>query len=71
MSDISLCKQSECPKAVNCLRFTTPPGEHWQSYVSPKFNDDGCRLYLMKSKSVLRRLEVQLGNNEENEYGEA
>ena len=41
MADISMCKNTECPKHLQCYRFTAPESLHWQSYADFKW-DDGC-----------------------------
>ena len=40
MPDITMCKDSECPKSETCYRFTAKPWER-QSYfaTSPRFGD--------------------------------
>jgi len=40
MPDITMCKDSECPKAQKCYRFKATPTPYWQSYFaeSPRPN---------------------------------
>ena len=34
MPDITMCKDSECPQAETCYRFTAKPLGDWQSYFA-------------------------------------
>jgi hypothetical protein len=42
MPDISMCEQSECPKAKRCYRFMVTPNPYRQSYIDYEFNENGC-----------------------------
>ena len=57
MSDISKCKNSQCPLKEHCYRWTAPADEYWQSYSDFEFKilDDGrvdCEYYW--GSSVMR-----------------
>jgi len=41
MADISMCTDKECPKHLQCYRFTAPANPHWQTYADFKW-DEGC-----------------------------
>ncbi len=32
MPDIAMCLDHECPSRARCLRYTSKPDSHWQSY---------------------------------------
>jgi hypothetical protein len=50
-TDITKCEGTDCPIKASCVRYTTPPDEHRQSYFSfspGEVNDDGvykCEMY--------------------------
>ena len=41
MADITMCKDTACPKAKDCYRMNAPINEYWQSYFmnSPRQGD--------------------------------
>lgn len=63
MTDMSKCSGEGCPLKDNCLRYTLPTNDLWQSFLAPAY--DGHRMTcwnrLQDTKSVNKRIEVQRG----------
>ena len=51
MPDITMCKDSTCPKNEKCQRYTSDPNPLWQAYFteSPR-EDKECNRYVRPSK---------------------
>ena len=45
MPDYTLCKESRCPKAMNCCRFLGVPDEYQTILLAPEFDENGCQSY--------------------------
>lgn len=52
MPDISMCRDSECPRAAECYRFTAKPSKGMQSYFakSPRDKDTDWCSYFWKTE---------------------
>lgn len=44
MPDFSLCRQHECPKRNDCARYLGVAGRY-QSYIAPRWDENGCNLF--------------------------
>ena len=47
--DITMCSNEDCPKKLDCYRFTAPPDQYWQSYCKFELKDGECE-YFIKNK---------------------
>jgi len=45
MSDISMCKNEECPLKKTCYRYVAIPNDYWQAYGQFVYNN-GCDWYI-------------------------
>ena len=48
MKDISICTNEDCSKKETCLRYTSEPDSHWQSYFRP--NEKDCEYYIPEER---------------------
>ena len=45
MSDISKCTGAGCPVHETCYRFVAPCSPHWQSWITPEYENGGCDFF--------------------------
>jgi hypothetical protein len=55
MPDVAMCKGQDCPRALNCYRFTAKPSEFRQSYfVKAPIKADGTCDYMYPNMEIPR-----------------
>lgn len=60
-TDITKCPGTECPVKELCVRYTTPPDEHRQSYfAAPPWRKDenekwGCEMYWGPAQEIIMK----------------
>jgi hypothetical protein len=59
MSDITMCKGTDCPIKEKCYRFTAKADDLYQSYFTePPIKDGKCEMYWGEfQKEIINQLE--------------